>query len=63
MSSKDLIFNVGCEHKFPVGLKFKKIKDNDEFYDHWKSGFKKSISECNKKLLKDIQMLKSHSNL
>ena len=59
MSSKDLTFDAGIEHQFPVGLSIKKIKENDVFYLSWKDNFKKSITKCVKKLLKDIKAFES----
>ena len=51
-------FNVGAEHKFPIGLNIKTF-ESDLFYQTWKNNFTKSISECDQKLLKDIQMFKA----
>ena len=59
MSSKDLTFDTGIEHQFPVGLSIKKIQGNDVFYLGWKDNFKKSITKCVKKLLKDIKTFQS----
>ena len=59
MSSKDLTFDTGIEHQIPVGLSIKKIQGNDVFYLGWKDNFKKSITKCVKKLLKDIKTFQS----
>ena len=61
-SSNQLTFNARTEHKYPEDgfLTTKKIKeDKNRFYARWKATFKRSMTELNQKLLKDIKMFKA----
>ena len=54
-----MIFDAGTEHIYPSGFAtVKKVKENKKgsLYSQWEDSFKRSYTELNEKLLKDIKM-------